>query len=280
MKTILPIVILISTLHAAAQSTPPEFFISYHNTAVSASVRDYGDTIDFQGYNSNTPITDNYWEDGAIFSGHNGSGVPVTYDYGMYSFTSTLHSDDWYNAMKLRIVDVNDTTISKPISHLSFFNPINSEIDYIKVTVYDNQDNEVATYLSTSPEWVSIDVPSNDGAYVVFDDSASTAYVIDLVSFLPGGKPTSAEDSLQLETSVMVYPNPVDKSFVIATNSSNSSGLGEVRIFNSKGMLVRDYHEVNSSSVVLSKSDFFPGLYFYSIGDSVGKTQQGTFIVQ
>jgi hypothetical protein len=115
--------LLLSTA-AFGQSTPAENFFPAHHLTAPASIRDYGDTINFEGYVSNTPITNNYWGSGAIFSGYDGSGTPVTYDYGINIYTSVLHSDDWYNPLKLRFVDVNDTNLAKPISHLSFYNPV------------------------------------------------------------------------------------------------------------------------------------------------------------
>ena len=277
MKKFLLLLLFIIPIVAQSQSTPPAAdFVPL----LSSSVRDYGDTINFEGFLSNTPITDNFWENGAIFSGYNGSGNPVTYDYGINVYTSVLHSDDWYNPLKLRFVDVNDTSAVKPISHLSFYNPVSSEIDYIKVVVYDYNDIAVATYMSTSPEWVSIDIENALGSYVVLDDSDYTAYVIDYVSFEPGGKPTGIINSESSSTNSVVYPNPVDESFAIMVKSSMKIQNGDLTIYNSGGIPVKQYENIHTNSIVLAKREFETGIYYYTIKDEANKMLHGTFLVQ
>lgn len=279
MKTTFTTLFAAISFSVSAQSTPSEIVFPDQHINVSNSVRDYGDTMDFEGYASNTPITNNYWGNGAIYSGYDGSGIPVTYDYGINIYTSVLHSDDWYNPLKLRFVDVNDTNIAKPISHLSFYNPVSSEIDYIKVQVFDNEDNVVASYMSVSPEWVSIDVPTNNGSYVVFDDSAYTAYVIDLVSFNPGGKATgvAAMDNTSIQS--VVYPNPVDESFAIMIISQEKIVDAVVKVYNQTGTLVK-LEFLRSNAVTLKKGDFSAGIYFYTIVNADNRLSCGTFMVQ
>ena len=277
MQKFLPLLCLMFPSIALSQSTPPETDF----TAISSSsVRDFGDTISFEGLVSNTPVSDNFWEEGAIFSGYNGSGTPVTYDYGINIYTSVLHSDDWYNPLKLRFVDVNDTSGVKPISHLSFFNPVSSEIDYIKVEVYDYNDNAIETYLSTSPEWVSIDLVNGLGSYVVFDDSNYTAYVIDNVSFEPGGKPTGISSIESASESSVVYPNPVNETFAIMVKTSMKIQNGELTVYNSRGMAVKETAGIHANSIVLSKREFDAGIYYYTIKDDANKPFRGTFVVQ
>ena len=176
-------------------------------------------------------------------------------------------------------MDEGDSTFKKPISYLSFYNPVSSEIDYIKVVVYNVSDNPIYTYMSTSPEWVSIDLGGNTGAYVVFDDSASTAYVIDNISFEPGGKTTGIKNPVNNPTMSVVYPNPVDESFAIMVNSSEKLDDASLFIYNIGGSPVTEVHHCNSNSVTLHKKDFSPGIYSYVIKDDKAFLR-GTFVVQ
>ncbi|MBC8173701.1 MAG: hypothetical protein H7X71_07335, partial [Chitinophagales bacterium] len=146
------------------------------------------DTIDFSAYESETIITDQYLSESFLFSGYDGSGDPRVYDYGVGSYGRVLRSDDWYNPIKVSFVDSADTDVFRLIEKLDFDNPIDSEVDYISVDAYDSMDVLVVHHVSTSPEHVSLDFASENIAYVVFDDSAFTAYVIDnlIVEFAKG----------------------------------------------------------------------------------------------
>jgi hypothetical protein len=144
--------------------------------------------------------------------------------------------------------------------------------------IYDNDDNEVASYMSVSPEWVSIDVSTNNGSYVVFDDSANTAYVIDLVSFNPGGKATGIPTQDNTSIQSVVYPNPVDESFAIMMNSREQIEHAGVNVYNQTGTLVKQKF-FRSNAVTLKKGDFSPGIYFYTIVNADNRLSRGTFMV-
>jgi hypothetical protein len=260
-----------------AQSTPPA---NFQNTPTTISyLRGYGDTIDFEGYPSNSVITDQYFSNGAIFSGYSGSGNPVTYDYGI-TWTSTLHSDDWYNPLRLKFVYPSDSGVSKPISSLTFYNPISVEIDYIKVVIYDENDSAVASYLSTSPEWVTINLGSNIGAYAVFDDSASTAYVIDEVSFTQGGKATGIAQLSPLKNYSIAYPNPFTSSTAIMIDPQIKVTGATLEIYDALGKLVRQTKEVTRNSIVIERENLPDGFYHYQLNQQDKKISDGIIVVQ
>jgi len=136
--------------------------------------------IDFEGYPSGTQITDQYLSYGVLFSGYPpGESPPMTEDYGAGSYGSVLRSHDWYSAMRIEFVDPLNPTFYLPVSHIEFDNPIDSEVDYIAVEVFDASGQLLYSYTSTSPERVVIDLGAPVAAYMILDDSASTAYVID-----------------------------------------------------------------------------------------------------
>ena len=139
-----------------------------------------GYVIDFEGFPSGTPITDQYLSYGVFFSGYPaGNPPPVTWDYGPGSYGSVLISYDWFSAMRVEFVDPLNPTFYLPVSHIEFDNPINPEVDYIVVEVFDASGQLLYSYTSTSPERVVIDLGAPVAAYMILDDSASTAYVID-----------------------------------------------------------------------------------------------------
>ena len=139
-----------------------------------------GYVIDFEGFPSGTPITDQYLSYGVLFSGYPaGNPPPVTWDYGPGSYGSVLISYDWFSAMRVEFVDPLNPTFYLPVSHIEFDNPINPEVDYIVVEVFDASGQLLYSYTSTSPERVVIDLGAPVAAYMILDDSASTAYVID-----------------------------------------------------------------------------------------------------
>jgi len=136
--------------------------------------------IDFEGCPSGTQITDQYLSYGVLFSGYPaGDPPPVTWDYGPGSYGSVLISYDWFSAMKVEFVDPLNPGLYLPASHIEFDNPIDSEVDYIVVEVFDSNGQLLYSYTSTSPERVIIDLGAPVAAYMILDDSANTAYVID-----------------------------------------------------------------------------------------------------
>ena len=139
-----------------------------------------GYVIDFEGFPSGTPITDQYLSYGVLFSGYPaGDPPPVTWDYGPGSFGSVLISYDWFSAMKVEFVDPLNPGLYLPVSHIELDNPIDSEVDYLVVEVFDASGQLLYTYTSASPERVVIDLGADIAAYMILDDTASTAYVID-----------------------------------------------------------------------------------------------------
>jgi len=277
MKSRLLLLMMLPSL-LLAQSTPPS---NFQNTSPTISyLRDFGDTINFEGYPYNSAITDQYLSNGGIFSGYNGSGIPVTYDYGIYSFGSTLHSDDWYNPLKLKFVDPLDSTQGKLISKLTFLNPINPEVDYIKVIIYDENDSAVASYLSTSPEWVTIDLASNNGAYAVFDDSASTAYVIDNVTFTQGGKATGIDPVSSIRNQSVVYPNPFTSSAAIMIDPEVKIADATFEIYDALGNLMKQINGVNRNSIIIQRGNLPGGVYHYQLIERDKKISDGMIVIQ
>lgn len=137
------------------------------------------DTLDFEGYASDTPFLDQYQSCGVVFSSNGVLSPPVSYDYGSFSWGSVLHSYDWYGELRMDFVDPVNGTTHVPVSYVSFDNPIDSEIDYIVGAAYDVNGTVLTTFSSQSPDRVEISLPGPTIAYVVMDDANTSAYVID-----------------------------------------------------------------------------------------------------
>lgn len=137
------------------------------------------DTLDFEGYPSDTPFLDQYQSCGVVFSSNGLPTPPVTYDYGSFSWGSVLHSYDWYGELRMDFVDPVNGTTHVPVSYVSFDNPIDTEIDYIVGTAYDENGVALTTFNSQSPDRVEISLPGPTIAYIVMDDANGSAYVID-----------------------------------------------------------------------------------------------------
>ncbi|HOC44268.1 MAG TPA: hypothetical protein PKJ99_14735 [Thermoanaerobaculales bacterium] len=136
--------------------------------------------IDFEGYPSGTQITDQYLPYGVLFSGYPpGQSPPRIEDYGTGSYGKVLRSYDWYSAMQVQFVDPLNPSVYLPVSHIELDNPIDTEVDYLVVEVFDASGQLLYSYTSTSPERVVIDLGAPVAAYMILDDSANTAYVID-----------------------------------------------------------------------------------------------------
>ena len=245
---------------ASAQMTPAPF-PGVAGTTI-ASVRDFGDTIDFEAYPTGTVITDQYWSNGAIFSGTVPGTYADIYDYGSSLFGRILKSNTWYDKVKLRFVSPEDSTEKMLIRYFTFQNPINSEIDYIKVRFYDLEDSIIFTYTSASPEWVNVDLGSNSAAYVTFDDAQNTAYVVDNIWF--------SQDSLATATPfvvsndrVTIYPNPADQ-FISVKFNEPSSGYS-MKIFDPMGRLV--FHDQVEGEFI-DVSSIHDGAYWLQIETS------------
>lgn len=146
---------------------------------VAADTAAQCDTLDFEGYASDTPFLNQYQSCGVVFSSNGVLTPPVTYDYGSFSWGSVLHSYDWYGELRMDFVDPANGTTHVPVSYVSFDNPIDTEIDYIVGTAYDVNGTVLTTFNSQSPDRVEISMAGPTIAYIVMDDANTSAYVID-----------------------------------------------------------------------------------------------------
>jgi hypothetical protein len=133
------------------------------------------DMIRFNEYSTNTVITDQYTDRAVLFSGTVEGQDPVVYDYGPDQWGRALHSYNWYGEILVRFVVPQNPETPRLVRYISFDNPIEPEIDYVNVKVYDNQDLLIYNYTSRSPERISVDPGKTIAAYMVLDDSLQTA---------------------------------------------------------------------------------------------------------
>jgi hypothetical protein len=137
------------------------------------------DTLDFEGYPSNTDFTTQYQSCGVVFSSNGFPTPPQTYDYGIGTYTSVLHSYDWFGELRMDLVDPMNGVTPVPASYVRFTNPIDSEIDYIVAKAYDVNNNLLDSIFSTSPDEIVFNQGADLIAYILMDDAQGTAYVID-----------------------------------------------------------------------------------------------------
>lgn len=217
-----------------AQTTPDNSSTSRFGVTDESQLTSMSDTITFTPFAGGTVITNQYLAYGALFLGYNGSTDPLVYDY-VGSYGRVLRSDNWYNALRLNFVDSLNTSQYLPVQHIEFDNPINTEIDYISVNVYDSLDNLIYHYLSTSPEHVVIDFETTLGAYITFDDSASTAYVIDNILF--ENNITSTGHQSISDDGVVLSPVPFQDEISLTMVNQKSKDISLV-IINAFGQTV------------------------------------------
>ncbi len=248
-----------------AQTTPPSANTTVPFLSNEMKLAVISDTIDFTPYPTSTIINTQYAYDGAIFTGFNGSGDPEVYDYGTSAYGRILKSDTWYNPLRLNFVDSANTTQYVPVQHIEFDNPVNSEVDYISVDVYDSTGVIIYHYLSTSPEHVVINLSSSDAAYMTFDDSANTAYVIDNIYFYTGT--TSVKPVTSTIGNVIVSPNPAGDELFLSLTASKTK-QASYNITDLLGQCVLSYREFNpgvSSTEKIDLRNIQPGIYFLNV---------------
>jgi len=103
------------------------------------------------------------------------------------------------------------------------------------VDVYDSLNNLIYHYLSTSPEHVVIDFETAMGAYMTFDDSASTAYVIDNILF--ENNITSSVHQIISDADIVFSPVPFQNEITFSIPNKKVTGVSLV-ITNTFGQIV------------------------------------------
>lgn len=132
-------------------------------------------------------------------------------------------------------------------SAFEFFGIGNEEtIDFIEVT-----------WLSGQVDYIDTDIPINVG-----------------VTIIEGSNALSLPESSLSKTSLNIFPNPVTSSFNLDINSE----IVEVKLFNLKGQLIKDY-EIQSSNRQFSTSDFSKGAYFIRVIDVEGNVYNKKLLV-
>jgi hypothetical protein len=154
--------------------------------------------VDFEGYPSGTIITDQYVDLGVLFSGIDSDPPPRTHEY-VDLYGKVLRSHNWYDAMVITFVNPDNPAAARPVQIIEFDNPIDTEVDYIQVEVYDVDDVLIYSYLSTSPEHVAIDLGLPSASYMILDDDQDTAYVIDNLYFDIWSTPTGNSSWSQIK---------------------------------------------------------------------------------
>ena len=244
------------------------------------SIAAIGDTITFEEYGTGTVITDQYLSEGIIFSGLEAGQNPVIHDYGESTHTSTLHSYDWFGALVVHFVNPENSEEYRNVRHISFDNPIDTEVDYISIAVYDAEDLILYQSVSTSPERVTINLENSPAAYMVLDDSANTAYVIDnlttdSVSTVSNISEKFAQHMLPAQINLeQNYPNPFNPSTRI-NYSLPKSDLVNIIVYDSQGrevdVLVNEFKNQGSHTIEFDGSGLSSGIYYYRV-------QAGNFI--
>ena len=181
MKIITGLFIILFTATVSAQSP---YYGPKQNmrTGTSVSKVTAANVVTFSELSSGTEVTNQYLSYGILFSGVNSGPSPQIYDFSG-SYGKVLISYDWYSAIKLTFVNPLNASEYNPITNFQFSNPITSELDYVVVKAYNRNDELVKYYASASPENVSLSFATDSVAYIILDDSLSTAYVIDNISF-------------------------------------------------------------------------------------------------
>jgi hypothetical protein len=237
---------------AMAQTSPPaEDF----QAVASPYYKFVTDTINFDPYASGTEIIDQYFEEGAQFSGV-GTTAPQVYDYGIGSWGKVLISPTWFDPIRIDFVDTITGLSTQLVQKIELLNPIDSEVDYIKIDIYDASDNLLQSYTSASPEEVSIDLGSPLAAYMILDDDQGTAYVVDNILLDFGD--ASANVSETTDEAVNIFPNPaIDVIKIVVPKTLLSS---KYEIIDQLGRIVLN-GQFNQEATELNITSLEKGIY-------------------
>jgi len=271
MKSAKFIVLLVALVFAG--KSPDKTVTSFESAFTSS-----GDTVTFEEYGTGTVITDQYISHGMFFSGVESGQNPVIHDYGPAVYTRVLHSYDWFGPLKITFIVPGDSSLTpQPVTSLSFDNPVDSEIDYIDVKAYNSDSVLVYQYTSTSPEHVAIAF-TEPVAYIVFDDSSNTAYVID--NILTNSVPVSIEKQPAVQaTSIQLfanYPNPFNPQTTIRFALAKSSDV-MLKVFDMAGrevrVLIDGIMPAGEHEAKFDAADLPSGVYLYRLTSGAGLSQ-------
>jgi hypothetical protein len=226
--TLIFVAVILSRITNAQTSPPNDAILSFKSGAMKPLF--LSDTITFTPYETGDIMTNQYQSDGVIFSGFNGSTAPVVYEYSNF-FGKVLHSDNWYNALRMNFVDTTNASHYHLAQKIEFDNIQNTEVDYMSIDVYDSTNNLITHYLSKSPEHVIFDFGIPKAAYLTIDDSAGTAYIVDniLVDFDIG---TGTADISK--HNFVIFPNPSQGIIHI----SGESIFDKIEVINLTGKII------------------------------------------
>lgn len=218
------------------------------------------DTLDFEGYPSDTPFLDQYQSCGVVFSSNGVATPPVTYDYGTFSYTSILHSYDWFGELRMDFVSPLDGTTLLPASYVSFDNPVDSEIDYIVGSAYDLNGNVLTTFNSQSPDRVEISLPGPTIAYIVMDDANGSAYVID--NLVIGGQGNVGIASINRTGPSALWPTDCEGTITL-----RSAFNGQGTVFSADGRAIMTL-AISAGQQQIDLINVAPGAYTLVLGNA------------
>lgn len=218
------------------------------------------DTINFMEYQSSDHelnIYDEYVHCGALFLGEDSTHhAQVSYhpDHG----GAVLHSEGWYKPIKIKFIDPNNPEQYNPASSISYLSPLWPSDDYVIAKVYDVNDNLIKQHTSYGLDTVNMTFSSYIAAYIIFDDSLSTSYSVDNISWKQNIVLSVEEKDMN---QFNVYPNPAKLTCTINKKYDNA------RLLNSQGKLIESYY--NQQQIDLSNIP--SGLYFIQIDNRTTK---------
>jgi hypothetical protein len=124
-------------------------------------------------------------------------------------------------------------------------------------------------------------------AVKVEDDTKLLAYVTNYttnitttkVYDLPGDLTT--EVVLLTSESLLPFPNPAIDAISIPFPSYEMTDRGEIRIFNSGGLLMKSFQVDHTfDHIILQPGSLSPGVYHYKTLNSTGELDAGSFVVR
>jgi hypothetical protein len=233
-------IVLISN-NTRAQTTTP----AANNTNSNSYTEEFkqlSDTITFTPYVSGTVMTNQYQNQGVVFSGYSGSTDPIVFDFSPDPLGKALHSDNWFNALRVNFVDTANVSQYQLAEKIEFDNPVSNEVDYMSIDIYNSTNTLIRHYLSTSPEHVFIDFGIPSAAYMTIDDSASTSFIIDNILIDFG---TTAQINEFAESDFLVFPNPCNDYITIISPEKTT-----VEILNLEGQIINTINSNKKETII------------------------------
>lgn len=107
---------------------------------------------------------------------------------------------------------------------------------------------------------------------IIADDVDSISFVVSMA--------TGISDYRQIDKAVIIYPNPIANSATIRINSNLPAEELEFKLIDIFGRSVREFTDIRTNEIILSRDNLDRGLYFYQLINDESIIAVGKVVVE